>query len=184
VNVTVSASDAPGALESVRALMNTWHVPHELRRPVDDLAIDRRSRLGVWADRMPAIPEPGVDELADLVQLRDTLRAELDRPSPIGLRSWLERFPSRVDIPDAGEAIRIIPVDDCCVARTLAIVVRAIAVGEWMRLKACPDCRHVFFDHSRNRSRTWCSMNAGGPDGRACGSISKVNAYRARQRDR
>ncbi|WP_280250724.1 CGNR zinc finger domain-containing protein [Nocardia abscessus] len=45
-----------------------------------------------------------------------------------------------------------------------------------------PDCRNVFYDHSRNRSRTWCSMYAETPDGRACGSISKVRAYRKRQR--
>ncbi|WP_429448818.1 CGNR zinc finger domain-containing protein [Paraburkholderia sp. 40] len=36
-------------------------------------------------------------------------------------------------------------------------------------------------DHTRNGSKRWCSMTKGGPDGRACGTIAKVAAYRARE---
>src|SRR3954467_12914187 len=44
--------------------------------------------------------------------------------------------------------------------RLLAVVARAQADGTWERLKACPwhTCHFAFYDHSRNRSRTWCSM--------------------------
>jgi predicted RNA-binding Zn ribbon-like protein len=43
-------------------------------------------------------------------------------------------------------------------------------------VKICPaaDCRWAFFDHSRNRSRTWCSM-------RVCGNREKARAWRERQ---
>jgi predicted RNA-binding Zn ribbon-like protein len=59
--------------------------------------------------------------------------------------------------------------------RLLAIVVEAQAAGTWSRLKACPaeDCHWAFYDASRNRSRTWCSMQV-------CGNRAKARAYRAR----
>jgi predicted RNA-binding Zn ribbon-like protein len=63
----------------------------------------------------------------------------------------------------------------------LGSVVGAVATtaadGHWSRLKACPadDCRWAFYDVSRNRSRTWCSMDS-------CGNRTKTRAYRARQR--
>jgi hypothetical protein len=42
----------------------------------------------------------------------------------------------------------------------LAIVLMAVADGQWQRLKACPDCRWVFYDHTRNASKRWCLMHA------------------------
>jgi hypothetical protein len=58
----------------------------------------------------------------------------------------------------------------------------AVADGQWQRLKACPDCRWVFYDHTRNASKRWCLMHAGGPDGRACGTIAKLRQYRQKQK--
>jgi predicted RNA-binding Zn ribbon-like protein len=46
--------------------------------------------------------------------------------------------------------------------------------GPLGRLKACADCRWVFIDRSRNRSRVWCSMNE-------CGGRLKMQRYRARR---
>lgn len=62
----------------------------------------------------------------------------------------------------------------------LLIVLNAMTNHQWERLKACPDCRWVFYDHTRNGSKRWCLMNAGGPDGRACGTIAKVRRHRTR----
>lgn len=45
------------------------------------------------------------------------------------------------------------------------------------RIKECPGpegCGWLFLDHSKNRSRTWCSM-------KTCGNAAKVRRYRARQ---
>jgi predicted RNA-binding Zn ribbon-like protein len=66
---------------------------------------------------------------------------------------------------------------DGLVASLLAIVARAQADGTWERMKACAaeDCRWAFYDRSRNRSRTWCSMAE-------CGNRAKARSYRARQR--
>ncbi len=62
-------------------------------------------------------------------------------------------------------------------ARLLLAVERLQASGQWPRLKACPagDCEWAFFDSSRNRSRTWCSMEE-------CGNKAKTKRYRARRR--
>jgi predicted RNA-binding Zn ribbon-like protein len=58
----------------------------------------------------------------------------------------------------------------------LAIVAEAQADGSWERMKACPweTCRWAFYDHSKNRSRTWCEWG--------CGNKVKTRNYRARQR--
>jgi predicted RNA-binding Zn ribbon-like protein len=67
---------------------------------------------------------------------------------------------------------------DAFLGRIMAIVIRAMADGSWSRIKACRNdtCRWLFFDQSRNRSGTWCSMAI-------CGSRMKARAYRARQRE-
>ena len=44
------------------------------------------------------------------------------------------------------------------------------------RLRLCVDCRWLFLDLSRNRSRRWCSMNG-------CGARAKMRRYRAQQSD-
>lgn len=62
------------------------------------------------------------------------------------------------------------------VGAVFAAATRLAVLGEWYRLKICPadDCRWAFFDQSRNRSRTWCSM-------RVCGNREKARAWRERQ---
>lgn len=46
----------------------------------------------------------------------------------------------------------------------------------WPRLKACTDetCHWAFYDSTRNRSRTWCSMDV-------CGNRQKTKRYRERK---
>ena len=60
-------------------------------------------------------------------------------------------------------------------AELLLAVADAQDRGSWQRIKACPagDCQWAFYDESRNRSRTWCSMEV-------CGNRSKTRAYRHR----
>jgi predicted RNA-binding Zn ribbon-like protein len=61
----------------------------------------------------------------------------------------------------------------------LAQVAAAVAItairGTWARIKICPadDCRWAFYDASRNRSRSWCSMAV-------CGNRAKARNHRAR----
>ena len=57
----------------------------------------------------------------------------------------------------------------------LGIVHGAMTDGSWTRLKACRQCAWAFYDYSKNRSATWCSM-------KICGNRLKTRAYRARHR--
>jgi len=59
----------------------------------------------------------------------------------------------------------------------LATVYEAMREGTWQRMKACPadHCAAVFYDASRNRTATWCSMQI-------CGNRTKVRNYQARRR--
>ncbi|MFL5827373.1 MAG: CGNR zinc finger domain-containing protein [Thermoleophilaceae bacterium] len=59
--------------------------------------------------------------------------------------------------------------------RLMGNVYALMAEGKWQRVKACPadQCEWAFYDQSKNRSRTWCSMEV-------CGNRSKARAYRRR----
>lgn len=66
---------------------------------------------------------------------------------------------------------------DAAIGALLLAVHEGQADGTWQRLKACPadHCQHVFYDTSRNRTATWCSMAI-------CGNRTKVRAYQQRRR--
>jgi predicted RNA-binding Zn ribbon-like protein len=55
---------------------------------------------------------------------------------------------------------------------------QAAAADLWWRLKICAfdECEWAYYDHSKNRSRSYCEYG--------CGNILKTRAYRARQRAR
>jgi predicted RNA-binding Zn ribbon-like protein len=57
------------------------------------------------------------------------------------------------------------------------MIAAARAAGTWDRLKACRQetCGWLFYDVSRNRSSSWCSMQV-------CGGREKSRAYRRRRR--
>ncbi len=65
---------------------------------------------------------------------------------------------------------------DAILGRLVAIAFLAQLNGSWDHLKRCrdEDCRAVFYDHSKNHSGKWCSMQS-------CGNRNKVRAWRARQ---
>jgi predicted RNA-binding Zn ribbon-like protein len=61
---------------------------------------------------------------------------------------------------------------DRVLGELLAVVFAAMVDGTWLRLKACRRdvCRWAFYDHSKNRSGTWCTMDV-------CGNRTKTSAY-------
>jgi predicted RNA-binding Zn ribbon-like protein len=162
---------APAGLEPVRALLNSWLIPNDSRQPADRFAELAAARQWTKADA------------AAVRELRDDLRpmTESGRVDAEVFNAWIERLGLRPAIAaDPGGAIvyqhRGGPAGD-----VLGAVVASLSAGTWHRLKACPDCRWVFYDNTRNGSKRWCLMYAGGPDGRACGTIAKVRRYRDRQ---
>jgi predicted RNA-binding Zn ribbon-like protein len=145
--------------------------------------------LADWLVGQQLLP-PGVevsdDHAAAARELREVLREVLVGrhggvvPAEVAGRfeAVAARYPLRVSLPDGPPGL--VPVPEG-VEGALGSVVGAVATtaadGHWSRLKACPadDCRWAFYDVSRNRSRTWCSMDS-------CGNRTKTRAYRARQR--
>ena len=67
------------------------------------------------------------------------------------------------------------PGVDGAIGRVLAVVYASMRDGTFSRLKACRnhDCRWAFYDYSKNRSASWCSMQL-------CGNRTKTRAYRRR----
>ncbi|NEE03531.1 CGNR zinc finger domain-containing protein [Phytoactinopolyspora halotolerans] len=164
-----TGQEAPGSLEDVRGLLNSWLIPNDTRTADDRFESYARQRR---------LPE---DQYDTVQRLRDDLRGVVERSAPAGevLNAWIDRLDVRPDVDDGriGYRHEAGPAGEALVA-----VLEAIASGRWARLKACPDCRWVFYDHTRNASKRWCLMTAGDAGGRSCGSIAKVRAYRARAR--
>jgi len=162
----VAGQVAPAELEPVRTLLNSWLIPNDSRRPTDrfgELATELRWRRG---------------EAALVRELRDDLRHAVESGDGGCLNRWIERVGLRPAVAEDGVVYRhrAGPAGDY-----LAAVISAVGGGTWKRLKACPDCKWIFYDNTRNGSKRWCLMYAGGPDGRACGTIAKVRRYRSRQ---
>ena len=174
---------APGELGLVAAFVNTYAVD----RDADDLA--GPDLLAAWAGRRGFLTsgEPvSDDDVARARSLREGLRAALtanggDAPSDGSLRA-LDDVAARVDLRVRFERNepRLVPARggvDALLGRVLAAAYEAAAAGTWTRLKAClnDDCRWVFYDRSKNRSRRWCAMSA-------CGNVAKAREYRRRKR--
>lgn len=144
--------------------------------------------LAAWlADQGLAAPDETFDD-ADLARtrtVREALRAllltnnggEPDPGAAAVLTAAADAAHLTVAVDDRGRAAlepRAAGIDRVF-GRLLAVIARAQADGTWERLKACPwhTCHFAFYDHSRNRSRTWCSMAV-------CGNRAKARAYRHR----
>jgi predicted RNA-binding Zn ribbon-like protein len=127
----------------------------------------------------------GSADLARVVELREALRDLLaarggEGPDPSALEA-LNRACRSVRLvvsfnlsgrpslgPESGGIEGVL-------ARLLAILHRSEAEGSLDRLKVCAEdsCRWAFYDQSRNRSRSWCSMAV-------CGNRNKARAFRSR----
>jgi predicted RNA-binding Zn ribbon-like protein len=77
-------------------------------------------------------------------------------------------FETRSLVPTAGGLAGIL-------GRVAVSSLTAMSDGTWPRLKCCRNvaCRWSFYDYSRNRSASWCSMQI-------CGNRTKTRAYRRR----
>jgi predicted RNA-binding Zn ribbon-like protein len=172
---------APPPLRVVQELINTEDLEHGR-----DFLSDAGS-LGEW---LAARGLPGAatdDDLAATRRLRRALRAllaancglapdptavgelnDFARASGLGLRFGLDGS-ARLE-PEA-------PGVTGAHGSILAIVHGAMADGSWRRLKTCRNCSWSFYDYSKNRSATWCSMQL-------CGNRLKTRAYRARHASR
>jgi hypothetical protein len=162
---------APGALEQVRVLLNSWLIPNDTR-----VATDRFDDLA-WSQDWAA------GDAAAARSFRDDLRAVVEGgPGEFRrLNDWIGRLDMRPAVADGTLGFRH---DAGPAGDFLAVVLDSVSAGTWRRLKACPDCRWVFYDNTKNGSKRWCLMQASGPAGRGCGDIAKVRRYRERHASR
>lgn len=174
---------APGELERVRRFVNTRQV---LRGT--DLLSDTAGLADWFTDEglAPAGLRVTRSDLARAIELREALRAVMaahndgervpaEASRALDVAAHRARFRLRFD--DGGttslapDAVGV----SGALGRLLAIVHDSIVQGTWSRLKACRDrdCEWAFYDHTKNGSGAWCSMER-------CGNRAKARAFRER----
>ncbi len=173
-----SPTAAPGELERVRQLINTRNIETGTDR------LDSTTSAAAWLAEQ-GVPHPVTDtDLRQLTTLRESLRAACaanhdGHEMPTAAAAVLTE-----NARTAGLGIAIGGTRGWSVTTTadglpgyigtiLTTVVTAMSDGEWTRLRVCrmDDCQWAFYDSSRARTRTWCSM-------RGCGNRAKQARWR------
>jgi predicted RNA-binding Zn ribbon-like protein len=181
---TDSDQTAPGELELVRDFVNT----RDVEEGSDELA-DGSSAARWFGDHGVAVGAAPFSsaELGRLIEVREALRALLltnnsGEASDERALEVLNGESARTEIglrfePDGAALVTRCDGVDCAIARVLAVTHDAMHDGIFKRLKVCPaeDCLWAFYDHSRNRSGTWCTMEV-------CGNRAKARAFRERHK--
>lgn len=171
-------SEAPGGLEVVRRFVNTLDV----ETGTDELEPAWLVDAGLLAggDDVDLDALRGVREALRVVLVGHHVGEPPDAATAAALNAAADGAPLVVRVGTDG-SVRLEPSGAgtaAVVGRLLAAVQVATADGSWDRLKACrlDSCQWAFWDASKNRSRSWCSMAV-------CGNRAKASAYRARRRE-
>ncbi|WP_257348536.1 CGNR zinc finger domain-containing protein [Pseudalkalibacillus decolorationis] len=175
---------APGNLEIVRGFLNTWQIPNSTRKETDHLTA--KSDLIAFTQKfMAGYKITEIEDLEQVTRLRSDLRESITTKDMHKINKWLDTYPFRIELSTSGEKgtpkVSYKSNNSFC-SLILVMALDSVVEGSWERLKACPDCQWVFYDHSRNKSKVWCGMYAKSKDGRACGTIAKVNRWREKQK--
>jgi predicted RNA-binding Zn ribbon-like protein len=179
----MSVGSAPGDLLAVQQFVNTL----DFEERSDALATP--DRLRSWLVRHHLIGTQDTVSPEDwrrALEVREALRAlafanhgePLDPDAARTLKRESRVTALRPRFLSDG-SIRMEPVGrgvDRALGALFGAVWGAMADETWIRFKACrkDSCRWAFFDQSKNRSGTWCSMAV-------CGNRTKVGTYRRRQ---
>jgi predicted RNA-binding Zn ribbon-like protein len=172
---------APEPLRLVQAFVNTLDIENGIEELHEPAALDDvLDRIGAWGGTPVACTE---DDLRRALELREALRCLLLANNGLPVDEAAGRTVERVArtahlgvrIDGAGRArlVAEAPGVDGALGGIVAVAFTAMADGSWARLKACRRdvCHWVYYDRSRNRSSTWCSMLV-------CGNRTKAKTYR------
>jgi predicted RNA-binding Zn ribbon-like protein len=173
--------EAPGKLEIVREFVNTLEV--ETGGDAVATPAGLRSFLAGY-ELLPGNARVKASDVSRAQELREALRLALlgnnGEPVAPAAHATLDGVARRAGLAlrFGSEGARLEPGRsgvEGALGRLLGIVAASMADGTWSRLKACraSDCEWAFYDHTKNRSGRWCSMEV-------CGNRAKVRAYRAR----
>ena len=179
-------NEAPGELELVRRFVNTRDIEEgseELHSP---------DALLTWFAGVDLLDNDAVADEKDLeraLALREGIRALLlgnngeetetvrirDLNRAIGSVCLTVRFDDKGGATLKPESAGV----SAALGRILTAVLGAMDEGSWGRLKVCTNdaCQWAFYDHSKNRSGKWCTMEV-------CGNRMKARAFRQRQASR
>jgi predicted RNA-binding Zn ribbon-like protein len=165
----------------VQAFVNT----NDIEGREDQLA--QPDRAGAWLRERALLEERETldeAELAWLLEVREALRAlalanNRGRlgDNAVAVLDDAARRTLTVQFGGTGTPLRPAGVGVArAVGSVLAAVANGMRDGTWPRMKACrrDACRWLFYDHSRNRASSWCSMAV-------CGNRVKTRAYRRRR---
>jgi predicted RNA-binding Zn ribbon-like protein len=180
---------APGSLRLVQAYVNT--TDHEQLEALSS-PTDLQGWLGghgLLADG----PPPRASDLRRALEVREALRVLLQlnnvrAGSQVASATLDEVFATldeaatrallSLEFGEGGaRLVSRAPGTNGALGRLLILLFAAMVDGSWSRLKACRNCRWIFYDYSRNRSATWCSMVL-------CGNRQKTRLYRSRRGSR
>jgi predicted RNA-binding Zn ribbon-like protein len=176
--------EAPGQLELVRAFVNT----RDIEAGTDDLA--GPDELASWLQGHGLADAEVTADQGDLRRalalreaLREILLSHTDGTQPASTATRiLDEIAVRARLAlrfDAAGVAAVRPTGggvEAALGRLLAVAHAAMADGTWDRLKACRDhgCEWAFYDHTKNHSGAWCTMDV-------CGNRAKARAYRERR---
>ena len=179
---------APAPLRIVEEFVNSHHVhPHREGENLEGLTTPEE--LKTWLVERELIEgneQIRANDLDYAIETREALRrmlltnggasADESAVETVNRAASRGQLTLRFDV-DGGSGLKPVARGvDGAIGTILAVAFAAMAEGSWTRLKVCPEetCRVAFFDHSKNRSRRWCSMEV-------CGNRTKVRSYRQRR---
>ena len=174
--MSVAASRTPPELRVVEEFCNSAVLLHR----VDDLATPDSARAWLTTHGWDPSVDDDDDAVAALREVREAVRALIVNRADAAAQREFNRIAKRVvqgaEVRADGALGVVIAgeVPAPAGAAVSAILLHGLS-GEGLRLKACasPDCRFVFYDHSRPRTRVWCDMNV-------CGARHKMRELRSR----
>lgn len=155
----------------------------DLSSEQDDL--DSTQRFGRWLGDhgFPGIT-PSEAELSLSREVRAALREEMaahhDGVTSPEARSTIDGYAARIPlrVSFGGGPATFVPAGSGVEAMLGAVLAEAAMAerdGTWRRLKLCGEstCAVVYYDHSKNQSKAWCTMAV-------CGNRNKTKTYRQR----
>jgi predicted RNA-binding Zn ribbon-like protein len=159
---------------------------HDLEEETDEIGDPEALRSWI-AERVDEhLSRLDDDDVNRVHRLREAVRAllrannggEASEEELLPLREAAERGRLRFGI-SAGGQLELAPARSDLSgfeARLLLAIEHLQCHDAWARLKACTcrECQWAFYDTTRNRSRTWCSMDV-------CGNRDKTRRYRERK---
>ncbi len=163
---------AEGELEVVRQFLNTVNLESGADRLRDPEA------TSAWLTELTdPLTSATATEHRRLVRFREATRELISFESRASREQWAAAASKARYLIDS-DVLDYRPTNhgiDGLIAGYAKTVMTARADGTWSRLRTCAndDCRWVFYDRSKSRTGSWCSMDV-------CGSRAKMRAYRER----